>query len=99
MTCVTGYFLQGTKCAVNTTCIPSACGNCPVGTFGNPGSCTACPTSCKTCSSATVCADCMDGYYHTSNNTCPTCPVQCKTCSRTDYCSICSDGYVAIDKN
>ncbi|KAE8301267.1 VSP [Giardia duodenalis] len=57
------------------------------------GALTTCSAGCKTCTSNTVCTECMYGYAKT-NNECKVCTTGCATCAgSTSNCDICSTGY------
>ncbi|ESU34806.1 Variant-specific surface protein, partial [Giardia duodenalis] len=52
-----------------------------------------CSAGCKTCTSNTVCTECMDGYVKTGNE-CTKCATGCATCTGSaSNCDICSTGY------
>ena len=66
----------------------------------------ACPTTCATCTSDTVCQSCQSGYGLQSNNcatcpsgtylngqTCTACPTTCDICSSDTVCQNCKSGY------
>lgn len=64
---------------------------CSPGTYaqsGNPPSCVPCTVGCATCTSATVCTSCSQGYY-LSSTSCLACMPVCKTCSGATTCSSC----------
>ncbi|KAJ7056178.1 TNFR/NGFR cysteine-rich region family protein [Mycena amicta] len=66
--CVTGFFLS------NGTCVPQ----CPSGTFVSPQdnlTCTACDSSCMTCTgSSTFCLSCASNQLASGGKCVPTCP-------------------------
>nr|AAN52113.1 variant-specific surface protein AS10 [Giardia intestinalis] len=52
-----------------------------------------CSAGCKTCTSNTVCTECMDGYAKTDNK-CTKCATGCATCAGSaSNCDTCSTGY------
>ncbi|ESU37895.1 Variant-specific surface protein, partial [Giardia duodenalis] len=57
------------------------------------GALTTCSVGCKTCTSNTVCTECMYGYAKTGNE-CKVCTTGCATCAGSaSNCDICSTGY------
>ncbi|ESU40286.1 Variant-specific surface protein, partial [Giardia duodenalis] len=54
-----------------------------------------CPEGCKTCSSASVCTACADGYVLVSGaTTCSKCDASCLTCeTEATKCTACASGY------
>jgi hypothetical protein len=87
---------------------------CPAGTYPNNATlyCSACPSVCSQCSSATSCSQCSTGYSlylsfcydpcplaapYSINALCLTCDItNCRTCTSTTYCSACSANYLLI---
>ena len=91
--CVTGA-------TVNTT--TNVC-ECNTGFFQNGAICTACPSKCSTCTTATLCVGCADlttrdatnncvcnaGFYEAGTAICSACPTLCLTCSAATVCTSC----------
>lgn len=72
--------------------------DCVSGYYLNRGTCVACGTGVKTCTSSAASA-CLDGYYGaTVNNvyTCTVCTAGAKTCSDAKTHSTCVDGYSIV---
>lgn len=84
---------------------------CPVGSFPDGSSCTACLSSCFSCSSLVVCSSCSAGYYLAPNSTCSTfcpsgyfpsgsvcaqCVSPCLTCTAAG-CLSCSDAALYLE--
>ena len=103
----TNYILVGANClqcgaiANCLQCRPTnsfACSVCSTGYFiNNADTCTACPTSCISCISDSICTGCALGYTLAAGYTkgqCLACVSPCNTCySSQTYCTSCIAGY------
>ena len=93
VSCVTGATVNATT----TVC------ECNTGFFQDSTICTACPSKCSTCTSATLCVGCADtttrdvtnncvcnnGMYESGTAICSACPTLCLTCSAATVCTSC----------
>lgn len=72
-----------------------SCTSCASGYFLSSGTCRACPSNCRTCTSATVCTVCNSGYFLTSGacSAVTTSVSNCLTYSSSTVCSKCSSSY------
>lgn len=64
ITCTSGYFYEGYCVTV-----------CPNSTYPLVNLCQTCINNCKTCTSATICTSCVEGFYY--NATAQTCNINC----------------------
>lgn len=115
--CVDGYglvFKNDEK--ISNTCLPcedenclecrsnySVCTKCSEGFFLNDQKCEMCPEGCPTCTNATKCNECDEGYGFDAHGTCVACDEGCKKCINDGtYCTEVKEGYGFIlgeDKN
>jgi hypothetical protein len=105
LTCVAGYFLNGTQCIQNNCsqncayCASnSSCLICMSGYFPYQGNGTCLPgiPGCIVSIPITpfVCTGCAPGNgLNPYTSTCFQCPLNCLTCSSTSVCQICQPGY------
>lgn len=97
--CVFGYTLSGTSCQLSS-CVTSnsnACEYCPMGSYPNGGTCSACGVGCGRCNPSSInqCTSCLPGFYLGGSNNCVACPTQCATCSGPNNCLTCASRYTA----
>jgi hypothetical protein len=72
---------------------PNSCLDCGNQRYlTSTGTCASCPTGCRTCTSATVCQNCIVGYY-LSSSSCIVLPAFCVSISSADVCNQCFGGY------
>lgn len=112
--CQSGYnLIQGAclPCDANSVYDGTTC-NCNPGFFGNYQLCTACDSSCATCSQAgpNGCTTCPAGITINQGAcvagcgvgrvyfglVCVNCPDQCVTCSNVNTCTQCAQGYILL---
>ncbi len=85
--------------------------SCRPGYLSNPSppACSACPSYCTLCNSASACVRCNHGYLlsasksscgttcatgtYVDSGQCKTCPTGCSVCSAASQCTSCSSGY------
>ena len=104
--CSDGFFLMEGGCYETSrypgksvcTTVASSGGTCQTAADGyylNGGTLVTCPVGCKTCSDASTCTDCTDGYVKISNaQTCSKCDASCLTCETSaTKCKECASGY------
>jgi len=87
---------KDTKCAKGapTNLLGFAkCSECNEGNYLQDDVCTGCFSNCATCTSATECTKCDDGFYLDSPASCLPCDFKCKTCTSATDCSDCEAGY------
>ena len=87
-----------TKCFAGcTTCSasdPNQCLDCGNQRFlTTAGSCQGCPTGCQTCTSASNCQSCTQGYFLVGT-ACTILPAFCVSLNSTGVCSKCFGGYL-----
>ncbi|ESU40914.1 Variant-specific surface protein, partial [Giardia duodenalis] len=105
-TCTDGYFRMSGGCYETDrypgksvcTAVASNGNTCQTAADGyylNGGNLVTCPEGCKTCSSASACTVCMDGYVKIgSAQTCTKCDASCLTCETSaSTCTACASGY------
>lgn len=83
-------------------------GSCPVKSFEKVAAdgiktCKDCLTGCQSCTSATTCALCQEGFFSTAGGSatvpdkCTACPFNCKTCKGVNQCTLCKLGFFALN--
>ena len=72
------------------SCNIYGCDICKEGYYLNTN-CILCNQPCRTCSSATSCLSCIEGYFLSSDK-CYECKVNCKATSEGCQCSTCNEG-------
>lgn len=101
--CAVRYGLTSSACI---QCVQSACLNCDgdttkcvtceTGYYNNAGTCYRCQASCTTCTAATVCSSCNNGYYLMANGRCKSMPSYCVQVDEKGECSKCGYGYMTM---
>jgi proprotein convertase subtilisin/kexin type 5 len=101
--CYPGYMLSSANTCVQE--IPPS--SCTTYQFYSGTDCKACPSSCLTCQSLTVCASCKTGLFLLQSTICTMicpqgtyallgkcepCPSTCQSCTNSSYCSTCPAG-------
>lgn len=99
--CIMGFTLNTNNQCVLSSCVTStsnACENCPMGSYYNQGSCSACGASCARCNPAAPnsCYTCLPGFFMNSAGTCVACGNGCATCSSAYNCLTCASNYTAV---
>ena len=51
-----------------------------------------CVSPCQTCSSVSICLDCISGYF-LSSGSCISCSSNCSSCSSSSVCTSCFNPY------
>lgn len=96
--CITGFFLDGTKCIVDNCKTMGGlrtCVECKPGYFltNNGQSCNMCPPYCVACSDSVKCTLCVGGFVLTQAGICTL--SNCKT-MQGDLCVECEVGYYVL---
>jgi len=69
------------------------------------GTCSQCNETCATCSDATTCDTCLEGYeVDVETGLCvivpggetPVCPANCESCSNETHCDVCEQWFFRI---
>ena len=77
-----------------SSCSLTGCISCPTTGYvlnltKTEGSCDACPSNCKICTSSSFCSQCNTNYFLNNNS----CVANCQSCLNSSYCSQCVPNY------
>lgn len=92
-------------CASCSTRNPSSCESCVPGEYlTSESKCTACPSVCLACTSATVCTSCISGYFLASGTCYEIIPFPCSaqtqnSCTKCYYGYLFSNGQCTLDSS